>query len=65
MRHNGILRVTDKSFDLQVLFDPAKEDVNLPTFLVDIGNGLGRKSKVISQVDVILAGLRSGITYSA
>ena len=35
---HGVFRVADEGLDLQVLLDEAEEDLDLPTFFVDIGD---------------------------
>jgi len=47
LAHYGVFRVADERFDFQVLFDEAEEDLNLPAFLVNIGNGLGGEPKMV------------------
>ena len=63
--HDGVFGVADEGFDLQVLFDEAEERLDLPAFLVDIGDRSGGQVEVIGQEDVVLAGFLVAITYSA
>lgn len=49
MRQNGIFRVAKERFDLEVLLDEPKEDFDLPTLLVDIGDGAGRQRHVVGE----------------
>ena len=56
LSHDCVLGVADKRFDLEVLFDEAEEGLYLPAFLVDVGDGSGRKIEVVGQKDVMLAG---------
>jgi hypothetical protein len=53
---HGVFRVADEGLDLQVLLDEAEEDLDLPAFLVDVGDGLGRQLKMVGEKDVALAG---------
>jgi hypothetical protein len=39
LRHHGVLSIAQKRFYLEVLFDPFEEQFNLPSLLVNIGNG--------------------------
>jgi hypothetical protein len=55
LAHHRIFRVADERFDFQVLLDEAEKDLDLPAFLVDIGNGLGGESKMVGQKDQLLA----------
>jgi len=56
LAHHGVLGVPDEGLDLQVLLDEAEENLDLPTFLVDVGDGLGRQLKIISEKDVAFIG---------
>ena len=56
MAHHGVLRVADEGLDLQILLDPAEEDLDLPALLVDIGDGLGRQPEMVGEKHVTLAG---------
>ena len=49
---HGVLRVADEGLDLQVLLDEAEEDFDLPAFLVDIGDGLGRQLEMVGEKDI-------------
>jgi hypothetical protein len=53
---HGILRVTDECLDLQVLLDESEKDLDLPTFFVDIGDGLGRQLEMVGEKDIALTG---------
>ena len=53
---HGVLVVADKGLDLQVLLDDAEEDLDLPAFFVDIGDGLGRQLEMVGEKDVASAG---------
>ena len=56
MREHGILGVADEGLDFQVLLDEAEEDLDLPAFFVDIGDGLGRQLELVGEKDIALAG---------
>ena len=56
LSHDCILGVSDKGFDLQILLDEAEEGLDLPAFLVDIGDSPGGEVEVVGQKDVVLAG---------
>jgi hypothetical protein len=40
-----------EAFDVQVLLDPFEEQFDLPTTLVQLGDGQCRQSEVVGQVD--------------
>ena len=42
LSEDRVLGSAEKSFDLKILFDPSEEGFDLPTRLVDGGNGGGR-----------------------
>ena len=42
---HGVFQVADEGLDLQVLLDEAEENLDLPAFFVNIGDGLGRSLK--------------------
>jgi hypothetical protein len=44
---HGVFRIANEGLDLQVLLDEAEEDLDLPAFFVDIGDGLGRQLEII------------------
>jgi len=46
---NGVVRGTDKRADLQVLFDPAKKQLDLPTRLLDSFNLESRRREVVGE----------------
>ena len=54
--HHGVFRVADEGLDLQVLPDEPEEDLDLPAFFVDVGEGLGRQLEMVGEKDVALAG---------
>ncbi len=54
---DGIAGCAEEGFDPQVLLDPFGEQRDLPTALVDVGNGQCREQKVVGKEDQILAGL--------
>ncbi len=56
MREHGILGVADEGLDLEVLFDPTEEDLDLPALLVDVGDGLGCQPKVVGEKDINFPG---------
>ena len=53
---HGVFRVADEGLDFQVLLDEAEEDLDLPAFFVDIGDGLGRQLEMVGEKDIALAG---------
>ena len=53
---HGVFRVADEGLDLQVLLDEAEEDLDLPAFFVDIGDGLGRQLEMVGEKDIAPAG---------
>jgi len=38
-----------RSLDAQVLFDPAKEQFDLPTYPIELGDGQGKQGKIVGQ----------------
>jgi len=50
---HGILGSPQKRFNPQVLFNPAKEQLDSPTKLIEHGDGQRRKNKVIGQKDQV------------
>ncbi len=56
MTHHGIFRVADEGLDLQILLDEAEENLDLPAFLVDVGDGLGRQLEVVGEKNIAPAG---------
>ena len=62
MGPHGVFRVAD-GLDPQVLFDEAEEDLDLPAFFVDIGDGLGRQLEMVGEKDRAPAG--GGIPVNA
>ena len=56
MAHHGVLGVADEGLDLQILLDPAKEYLDLPALLVDIGDGLGYQPEVVGKEHINLVG---------
>jgi hypothetical protein len=56
LAHHGVFGFPDEGLDLQILFDPAKEDLDLPALLIDVGDGLGHQPEVIGEEHVDFAG---------
>ena len=51
-----VFRVADEGLDLQVLLAEPEEDLDLPAFFVDIGDGLGRQLEMVGAKDLAPAG---------
>src|SRR5262245_14366451 len=51
LRFDGVLRGAVKSFDPQMLLDPAKEQFDFPTTLIELGDGQSRQEKVVGEKD--------------
>ena len=49
LQANGILGSTEKSADLQMLFDPAKQQLNLPAFAIEPGDLAGCALEIVGQ----------------
>jgi hypothetical protein len=49
LQANGFLGSAKKGADLQMLFDPAKQQLNLPAFAVERGDVAGRALHVVGQ----------------
>ena len=56
MAQHGVFGIADEGLDLQILLDPAEEDLDLPAFLVDVGDGLGCQPEVVGEEHVNFAG---------
>ena len=56
MAQHGVFGVADEGFDLQVLLDPTEKNLDLPAFLVDIGDRLGRQFEMVGEKDIASAG---------
>ena len=61
MSHHGVFAVAKKGFDLEVLFDPLKEQFDLPTVFVNGGDGRGSKVKVVGNKYISLTRLSIAI----
>jgi len=46
-----VVRVAEKGFDPQMLFDPFEEQFDLPTATIQLPNGQRRQQKVVGQKD--------------
>ena len=62
MRAHSIFRGAVEGFDSEMLFDPAKEQLDLPTTPVQVGDGEGRKQRVVSEKNESLARVWIDIT---
>ena len=58
LRLHGVLAVADETLDAQVLLDPLEEQLDLPSALVQRGNGQCRQSGVVGEEHQRLAGFR-------
>ena len=58
LRHHRVLAYAEERPDLQVLLYPFEEQLNLPSSLVDCGDGRGGKPEVVGQEHVVLASFR-------
>ena len=65
LRHDCILTGADERFDLQILFDPFKNQLDLPSGLVDIGNGPSGQFEIVGQKNIMLATLGISVTDTA
>ncbi len=63
LRLDSVLRSPVKSFDAQMLLDPAKEQLHLPTALIELGNRQRGEKKVVGQKHETLLSQRIEITY--
>src|SRR5258708_40202289 len=57
--------VSEKVFDAQVTFDPAKEEFNLPSRAVKFGHGNRWNVEMVGQKDQVPAGLRIQVAHLA
>ena len=62
---HGIFRIADKGFDAQILLDFPKENLDLPAFFVNIGDGFGYQSEVVGQKFVAFAAFRITVANAA
>lgn len=62
---HGVFGRAKKRFYTQVLFDPLKEEFNLPAALVDRGNGKSGEIEVVCKKDQPFPGFRIEITDTA
>jgi hypothetical protein len=53
---HGVFRVSDEGLELQVLLDESEENLDLPAFFVDIGDGLGRQLEMVGEKDIAPTG---------
>ena len=51
LRLHGILAGAVESADMQMLFDPAKEQLDLPAGAVELGDEQGRQMKIVGEKD--------------
>lgn len=58
LRLDGILPVAQELLDSQVLLDPFEEQFDLPTVLVECGDGQRGQDKVVGQEYIIYSTLR-------
>ena len=56
LSQHGVFRVTDEGLYLQVLLDESEEDLDLPAFFVDVGDGFGRQLEMVGEKDIAPAG---------
>ena len=47
--HDCVATGTEKSLDLQVLFEPLEKKLNLPPALIDIGNGFSCQVEIVGK----------------
>ncbi len=52
LSQHSVFRVADEGLDLQVLLDEAEEDLDLPAFFVDVGDGFGRQLEMVGEEDL-------------
>ena len=52
-------------FDTEVAFDPPKEELDLPTALVELGHGESGDLQVVGEEDKMLGGLLVEVALSA
>ena len=62
---DGVLGSSQKGLDPKVLFDPFEEQLHPPATLVKVGNGQGRKGKVVGQEDQAFPGICIDVTDTA
>ena len=62
---DGVFRIADRGSDTQILLDFPEESFDLPAVFVDVGDGFGRRPKMVSQKFVMLAAFRVTIADTA
>jgi len=62
---DGVWRCPVKSFDSQMLLDPAEEEFHLPALLVNIGDSCCGNGKDIGQVNKTFVGVQIHVGHSA
>ncbi len=58
LAEDGIGRSPEEALDLEVLLDPLEEELDLPAFLVELGDGGSGQVCGVGEEDVVPAGLR-------
>jgi len=49
---NSVKRVAPEDLNFEMLFNPFEKELNLPTMLVQVGDGLSGDGEVVGEVDV-------------
>lgn len=65
LAQDGVFRGTYKGLETKVLLDEPEEGFDLPAFLVDVGNGLGREIEMVGQELVEFSGFRVSVSDTA
>ena len=57
LRLDCVLAGAEKALDLEVLLDPAEEQLDLPASLVELGDALGRRLEIVGEEPQCAAGV--------
>ena len=61
---NGVGRISKETLNTQVLLDPFEEQFNLPTVLVNGGDGLTRNRKIVSDEDEVFVDIGGEVMHA-
>jgi hypothetical protein len=65
LRHHGVLCVAQKRFDLEILFDPFEEQLDLPSLLINVGDRFCRPAKLVANEEIVFACFRIAVADAA
>ena len=65
LSEHGVFARAEECFDLEILFDPLEEKLDLPTVMVDVADRFGDKVADVCEKNVVLPRLRIPVADSA